>query len=264
MFNRRKHIGLDSGFNSSPLAQRRTSGGFTPAELNPVLWLETGNDNYTLDGSGNISNWTASIGTSLDQTVVLDRPSPQTLSGASFVLFEKTTLEHLNMNNTYQSMYRGSFTKYFIFKPNVIGTSSRFLFGHLDSTQTKLVYVMINTNGTFTVWLRNGVLGTLVKAKTVEVLSTANTYIVEINHDIVNKQINIYINGVLAALDGIENGDTTAINMTTYTNPVPLFMNARNFNGSDGLYGDNSFGDVLFFDKLLTPTQRTSLGNYYV
>jgi len=27
MFNRRKHIGLDSGFNSSPLAQRRTSGG---------------------------------------------------------------------------------------------------------------------------------------------------------------------------------------------------------------------------------------------
>ena len=62
MFNRRKHIGLDSGFNSSPLAQRRTSGGSTPVYHLSSALHEWYYKNSTVVGTTVTSVDTGSVG----------------------------------------------------------------------------------------------------------------------------------------------------------------------------------------------------------
>lgn len=250
------------GKNLSIFRDRISGASFTPQSLSPILWLEAGTDNYTLDPT-NISTWSATVGTDATQSTSAERPAPVTLNGDPFVEFDETNSEHLDMGATYNSMLSGDWTMYFVVEPQTLATNFQFLFGSLynDGSQ-KHIYVYFHGDNTFRTQI--GISGTARTAQTLTTFSTGTSYIIEVNHDTTANQINVYVNGVQDALDATNDGDTSAIDTSIYNSTNNVFINARNNNGTDDLHGDNSLGDILFFDRLLTSTERTNLGNYYV
>ncbi len=234
---------------------------FSPLDLSPSLWLESGNVHYTLDPT-NISSWNATVGNDATQSVSIERPSDILISSKSFVQFDETNKEHLDMNSFFNATLSGDFTTYYIIKPDTLGINFQFVLGELYVTPIQFHYYhYFHSDNTF--YVEFNINNTTIKAQTTTAFSTANTYIIEVNHDTAAQQINIYVNGVKETLDATNNGDTSTIDTSTWSSDVNMFLGARNNNGVDDLHGDNSLGDILFFDKLLTAQDRADLGNFY-
>jgi len=235
---------------------------FTPSTLNPSILLEAGTDNYTLDPT-NISSWNATAGSNATQSVSAERPAPITITSDPFVQFDETNKEHLDLNDNFNTILTGDWTIYYIVKPDTLGVNFQFLFGELYTNPTQSHFYNY-FHGDDTMYIQFNVDNNTAIAQTTTTFSTSNTYIIELNHDSTAQQMNIYINGVKDTLDVTNDGDTSALTPANWSSDRNMYLGARNNNNTDDLWGDNSMGDIIVLNRLLTAQERADLGTYYV
>jgi len=269
MFNRRKHIGLDSGFNSSPLAQRRTSGGFTPAELNPTIWLEANSSKYTLV-STRISEWNANNGSDATQTTASLRPIQVTDGVNNVVDFDGTT-RYLNLNTTLSNIVNstnntGGFEIWTIIKLDDGRAGTPVYFG--ARTATKLYFQLFHGGSGKLRWFLGDTIGTDARALTVNSvfpIGQTGWVLCRLVHNELTTQMKIFVNGIEMTLDGTESGNTSALNFNNYTPANNIYLNGRNNNGIyDAGTSGMLMGDFMGFNRLLTDDEAINLTNYFI
>jgi len=242
---------------------------FTPASLNPTLWLESGEDYYT-QVSSLVSSWNATEGDNATQSNASFRPDTATDSGIEVVDFD-TSAKYLDFGSGLESIINtdnntGGFEIWGTIKLDSGRSGTPVYFGAIDGSD--LYFQFFHGGSGRLRWFLGDTVGTAARALTVNsVLPVGQTGWVVFRLRWVEAENQMYIdaNGIEMTLDVTQDGDTTGLDFSNYTPTYNVFLNGRNSTGShtsgtSGMYA----GDFLGFDRLLTDSEATNLLNYLI
>jgi hypothetical protein len=220
------------------------SSVFNPLSLSPLLWLD-GNDESTIIHSSNIvSEWRDKSGNGNNLTQ--NNTSFKPIYNVNKIRFDN-----------YQRLYTsGSFDVKNVFIvasiDNVTHSTNRWIYNlYNDGVNRQGIYIPINNDGIGT-WVSDGAPSIPGSSSLLPYPQTTSIY----EHQIIN------------TYDKIKNSlseSTRYFNITIplYSNlSIGWWMEPPLYTGTVDFSPKASISEILFFDKILTDTERTNINNY--
>jgi hypothetical protein len=241
-------------------------------ELTPYLIDEpkgTAKAHYKLNDNAASTNVVDSIGTSNGTLVGGDNTSDLSIAGAvNKALDLDGAADYIDANDTYEGVFRKSFSISWWGKPNdgQPSTEERW-FGVNDSGHANSFTVQHRTNGDVRVGMTNSS-GSFLCTSDLPVFSNGVqpgwTHIVFVADSTVGGVGGavLYVNDSLIDLNATEDGDTSGITFDDYTSSRNLFIGDQNNNGSPaGKYFAGGIDNVEIYERALSAAEVTYLYN---